>query len=82
MIKNWTPKEVINLFKIEKTKTSLYNDEEKGIIPRAKRVERGKNYIRMWDKADLPSIGSLYGFLSAPATQKIISIYTTKRWGS
>lgn len=77
-MKNWTPKEVMNLFRIEKTKTSLYKDEEKGVIPKAKRIERGKNYIRMWSTDDLPRIGEIYGFLSQPKEQKIISIYTPK----
>lgn len=74
----WTPNEVINLFRIQKTKTALYKDESNGLIPEASRIKRGKTYIRSWILNDLPIIGEKYGFIKKPKSQKIISIYTPK----
>lgn len=78
MIKNWTPNEVIKLYRVEKTKTSLYRDEASGLIPQAKRIKRGQSEVRIWEHRDLPEIGKHYGFLSQPKEHKIISVYTPK----
>lgn len=78
MIKNWTPNEVIKLYRIEKAKTSLYRDEASGLIPQAKRIKRGKSEVRIWEHRDLPEIGRNHGFLSQPQQNKIISVYTPK----
>lgn len=78
MTKNWTPNEIIKLYRIEKTKTSLYRDEANGLIPTARRVKRGKTEIRSWEHKDLPEIGKSYGFLKPPASTKVISVYTPK----
>ena len=78
MAKNWTPNEVVKLYRIEKTKTSLYRDEASGLIPTAQRVKRGKMEIRTWDQKDLPAIGKQHGFLPPPVNTKIIAVYTPK----
>ncbi len=78
MTKKWTPNEVIKLYRIEKTKTSLYRDEANGLIPKALRIKRGKTEIRIWKQKDLPEIGRHYGFLSPPRNTKTISVYTPK----
>ena len=78
MAKNWTPNEVIKLYKIEKTKTSLNRDEASGLIPAAKRVKRGQTHVRVWEHRDLPAIGTRHGFLKPPTETKIISVYTPK----
>jgi chromosome partitioning protein len=78
MAKNWTPNEVIKLYKIEKAKTSLYRDEASGLIPQAKRIKRGKSEVRIWEHRDLPAIGKHHGFLSPPTENKVISVYTPK----
>ncbi|WP_131784002.1 ParA family protein [Legionella gresilensis] len=78
MTKSWTPNELIKLYRIEKTKTSLYRDEASGLIPKAKRIKRGKTEIRIWDHSDLPEIGKLYGFLTPPTSTRILSVYTPK----
>lgn len=78
MAKNWTPNEVIKLYRIEKAKTSLYRDEASGLIPQAKRIKRGKSEVRIWGHRDLPEIGKHHGFLSQPTDNKIISVYTPK----
>lgn len=78
MNKTWTPNELIKLYRIEKTKTSLYRDEANGVIPQAKRIKRGQTFVRVWEQADLPEIGKHYGFLTPPTKTKIIAIYTPK----
>lgn len=78
MTKVWTPNELIKLYRIEKTKTSLYRDESSGLIPKAKRMRRGKTEIRIWEPCDLPEIGKHYGFLAQPSDTKILSVYTPK----
>ena len=77
-MKTWMPNDIIKLFRTTKTKTRLFRDEEKNIIPKAHRIERGKSNVRAWDTKDLPEIGKHYGFLSPPSQTKIISIYTPK----
>lgn len=78
MTKNWTPNEVIKLYRIEKTKTSLFRDEVSGLIPQAKRIKRGKSQVRVWEQRDLPEIGRHHGFLKPPSSKKIIAVYTPK----
>lgn len=78
MSKTWAPRELIKLYRIEKTKTSLYRDEASGLIPQAKRIKRGKSYVRVWEHKDLPEIGKHYGFLTSPKETKIISVYAPK----
>jgi chromosome partitioning protein len=76
MYKNRTPREVIRLYKIKKTKTSLYRDEASGLMPQAQRVKKGKAKVRIWAYRDLPEIGKRYGFLKPPDETKVISVYT------
>lgn len=78
MSKTWTTSEIINLYRIEKTKTSIYRDETNGLIPQAIRISRGKSFVRVWETEALPEIGRQYGFLKAPKTPKIIAVYTPK----
>src|SRR5581483_3523224 len=78
MTKKWTPNELIKLYRIEKTKTSLYRDEASGLIPKAQRIKRGQTEIRVWEHKDLPQIGKSYGFLTQPASTKVVSVYTPK----
>lgn len=78
MTKFWTATEILTLFRSDKTKTSLYRDEINDLIPKAKRVSRGKTETRMWETSDLPKIALRYGFLREPDVPKIISIYAPK----
>ena len=59
-------KQTKTLYKIEKTKTSIYWDETNGLIPKAKKVEKGKTFVRMWENKDLPAIGKKVCFLNPP----------------
>jgi chromosome partitioning protein len=77
-MKQWAPNDIIRLFKSPKTRTSLFRDEEKGLIPKAQRAQRGKTQVRVWATTDLPEIGKYYGFLKSPQEPKIISVYTPK----
>lgn len=77
-MKTWMPNDIIKLFRTDKTKTRLFRDEEKNIIPKAQRLERGKSNVRAWETKDLPGIGKFYGFLPPPTELKLISIYTPK----
>lgn len=78
MNKIWTPNELVKLYRIKKTKTSIYRDEANKLIPQAKRIKRGNSYTRVWEQTDLPDLGKQYGFLQEPTETKIISIYTPK----
>ena len=79
MNKQWTTSEVIKLFRLtDSSKTPLIYSEEKGEIPKAERVPRGKILVRKWNTFQLPSIGKKFGFLEAPKKQLICSIYTPK----
>jgi chromosome partitioning protein len=78
MNKNWTASEIIRLYKINRTKTSIYRDESEGIIPEAGRIKRGKTHVRVWAHNLLPEIGKVYGFLTPVKTSKVISVYSPK----
>jgi chromosome partitioning protein len=77
----WSVSEIKGLFKIEeryKSIQTLYNAEERGEIPTAERVSRGKVQVRQWPTNQLPLIGKRFGFLDAPIKQVIISKYIQK----
>lgn len=77
----WTTTEIYRLFKLgekHQSEKTLAYAEEKGTIPPAQRVPRGKLHIRKWPTAQLPDIGKQYGFLKPPKRKIVISVYTTK----
>jgi len=78
MKNTWTAKELTKLYRLERTKSSIYRDEAEGIIPLAKRVKRGKTFFRVWDLEQLPAIGMKYRFLRPLTEKKIIAIYSPK----
>lgn len=79
MIKyHWTASELIKLYKMDRTKTSIYRDEAEKVIPEAERVKRGKTQVRLWPLPILPEIGKKYGFLERPNGTKVISVYSPK----
>lgn len=57
---------------------TLYNAEERGDIPTAERIARGKVMVRAWTEEQLPEIGSKFGFLSKPKKQIILSTFVQK----
>jgi chromosome partitioning protein len=60
------------------SKQTIFNAEERGEIPTANRVPRGKNQVRQWSVEQLPSIGERFGFLKKPKKQHVLCIYTAK----
>lgn len=79
--KGWTTSDVDRLFRIPervKSRKTLVNAEERGEIPTASRVLRGKIPVRQWTVGQLPAIGERFGFLNKPSFQKIICVYTPK----
>lgn len=78
MKSQWTASELIRLYKMDRTKTTIYRDEGEKEIPPAQRVKRGKTLVRLWNNADLPEMGKKYGFLKPPNSSKIISVYSPK----
>jgi chromosome partitioning protein len=74
----YTINDITKLFRITKTKTSIYNDEKTGVIPSADRESRGSTSVRAWDIKDLPAIGEKLGFLDKNKSKKVITVYTPK----
>lgn len=79
---SWTNSDIRKLFKMDnrfKSVQTLYNAEDRGEIPTAKREARGKVSTRVWDLYQLPEIGKRFGFLKPPIQQKILCKYMQKR---
>lgn len=57
---------------------AVYSAEEKGEIPSATRVNRGKVSVRNWLYQDLPIIGKKFGYIREPKSQKVITKYIQK----
>ncbi|HAU0311392.1 TPA: ParA family protein [Legionella pneumophila] len=77
----WTNSDIRKLFKMDqrfKSVQTLYNAEERGEIPKASRVARGKVSTRVWSLEQLPDIGRKFGFLKPPVKQKILCTYMQK----
>jgi chromosome partitioning protein len=77
----WSVSEIRNLFKLDeryKSVQTLHNAEERGEIPTAERISRGKIQVRQWRTEQLPAIGKRLGFLEAPTKQCVISKYIQK----
>jgi chromosome partitioning protein len=66
------------IFQLDISKSSLLNYEERGVIPRAERLLRGKSAYRAWRVADLPRIGAELGFLKRPQQPKVVSVFSLK----
>ena len=77
----WTSTDVRKLFRLHerfKSPQTLLNAEERGEIPHAARIARGKTSVRQWPLRDLPTIGRRLGFLRAPKQQEVVCVYTAK----
>lgn len=78
---SWTSSNIKALYRMEdryKSIQTLYNAEERGEIPKASRIKRGKINVRNWTAEQLPAIGKKFGFLKPPSHQKIITKYIQK----
>jgi chromosome partitioning protein len=70
--------QVMRAFQINATKQTLFNNEERGEIPTASRIQRGKTHYRAWELNQLPMIGERMGFLKKPESPKVVSIFSLK----
>ena len=78
---SWTSSDIRKFYRLDeriKSKQTLLNAEERGEIPKAKRLARGKIRIRQWEINQLPSIGEKFGFLKKNSNQKVICKYIQK----
>lgn len=66
MINKYTIQKVSNILNLKVSNMQLYRDEEKGLIPQAERVKRGKVSVRMWSEDQLPTIGKHYNSVLKP----------------
>lgn len=71
-------RKIYKIDEIYKSIKTLYNAEERGEIPKAARVARGKIMVRSWTEDQLPEIGAKFGFLTKPKKQIIISTFVQK----
>lgn len=69
---------ILTMFRADITRPTLNSMEEKGLIPKAERINRGKVPARMWTVKDLPSIGEKIGFLPKLKTPHVVSIFSLK----
>jgi chromosome partitioning protein len=77
----WSSSDIRRLFfldKRNKSRQTLLNAEDRGEIPKAKRIPRGSLQIRQWDLDQIPDIGAKFGFLEKPNEQIITCVYTPK----
>ena len=76
--KGFTFSQIANMYGITITKNAFYAYEDKGSIPKAERVKRGKTSTRIWPLEQLPPIGEKFGFLKRTNGTKIVSFFTQK----
>lgn len=77
----WTSADLRSIYRMDeryKSIQTLYNAEERGEIPKAQRISRGKVQVRHWKLDQLPTIGKRFGFLEQPEKQIVISKYIQK----
>lgn len=76
----WSTTDIRKLYKLDGriSQQTLLNSEERGEIPKAERMARGKIQIRQWKLEQVPIIGEKFGFLKPHQTQVVISTYTPK----
>ena len=72
----WTANNISNYFDI--TRQGVHSAEERGDIPKAIRINRGKVSVRNWGIEAIPAIGEQFGFLKKPKKQVIFAVYTCK----
>lgn len=81
-VKNlWTSTDIRKIFRTDslfKSMQTLYYAEEKGEIPTASRIPRGKVNVRHWKLDQIPQIGTKFGFLNKPTNQVVLCTYIQK----
>lgn len=74
----FTFKKISEMFDIKLSANAFYAYEEKGALPKATRIEKGKTSVRQWSKEDLPKIGEKFGFMKRPDHPTVLSFFTQK----
>jgi len=76
--KKYSASQVSKMYRLEATKQTLINAEERGVIPTAERVQRGKTAYRAWSLDQLPKIGESMGYLQIKTKPVVIAVYSLK----
>ncbi len=76
--KKFSAAQIAKMYRVESTKQTMLNAEEKGLIPKAERIQRGKTSYRAWSLEQLPEIGQAMGFLKKPVPPSVISVFSLK----
>ena len=77
----YTTADIQKIFRVEekyKSPLSVLNAEERGEIPKASRIQRGKTSVRQWQTEQLPDIGKKFGFLGNCKEQQILNVFLSK----
>jgi chromosome partitioning protein len=69
---------IAKIFNRTISKTSFFEAEQKGEIPRGKRYRSGAINVRGWPIEALPLIGEKWGMIKRPSTPLALSVFTTK----
>jgi len=72
----WTAANISNYFGI--TRQAVHSAEERGDIPKAERINRGKISVRNWPISLIPLVGKQFAFLKKPKRQLVFAVYTCK----
>src|SRR5450631_3827683 len=76
--KTFSAAQVSKMFRVESSKQTLLNAEEKGIIPTAQRIQRGKTAYRAWSLEQLPLIGKVIGYLAPIERPTTLAVFSLK----
>jgi|GEM_PF-1238625 len=76
--KTFSAAQISKMFRVESSKQTLLNAEEKGIIPTAQRIQRGKTAYRAWSLEQLPLIGKAIGYLAPIERPTVLSVFSLK----
>lgn len=76
--KGFTYKKISEMYDIKLSSNAFYAYEEKGSIPKAQRIDKGRMSVRQWNKEDLPAIGERFGFMKKPESPQVVSFFTQK----
>lgn len=77
----YTTADIQKIFRVEekyKSPLSVLNAEERGEIPKASRIQRGKTSVRQWQTNQLPDIGKKFGFLGDCKEQQVLNVFLSK----
>ena len=80
--KTYSSSDIQKIFRVSEkysSPVSLLNAEERGDIPKADRVQRGRVSVRKWTPDQLPGIGKKFGFLNgATREQQVLTTFLSK----